>query len=169
MFSGVVCSLIPPAVLPSWGLLRNVTSGWFLEADQLRGKINFLSAALCVWALRYRELSMKSVTSRKKHFRLPPPPKLPTAKSRKRRGGVAVGVGFASRLSNISGGIIGLFMRNVSWFISGWISFAFPSSTLTKKLHKSTAPLCQHFASSKFIRADSRQNWDISRTYHRSP
>lgn len=48
MFSGVVCSLIPPAVLPSWGLLRNVTSGSFLEADQLRGKINFLSAALCV-------------------------------------------------------------------------------------------------------------------------
>lgn len=93
MFSGVVCSIIPQAVLPSWGLLRNVTSGSFLEADQLRGKINFLSAALCVCAPRCRELSMKSVTSRKKHFRLPPP-KLPTAKSRKRRGGVTVGVGF---------------------------------------------------------------------------
>lgn len=166
MFSGVVCSLILQAVLPSWGLLRNGTSGSFLEADQLRGKINFLSAALCVWAPRYRELLMKSVTSRKKHFRLPPP-KLPTAKSRKRRGGVAVGVGLASRLSNISGGIIGLFMRNVSWFISGWISFAFPLSMLTKKLHKSAAPSCQHFASSKFIGADTRQNRDISRTYDR--
>lgn len=154
MFSGVVCSLILRAVLPPWGLLRNVTSGSFLEADQLRGKINFLSAALCVWAPRYRELSMKSATSRKKHFR-PPPPKLPTAKSRKRRGGSTAGVGFASRLSNIGGEIIGLFMRNASWCISGWISFA--SSFLcvkvfSEKKDKNTAPSRQHLAVSESIR-----------------
>lgn len=162
MFSGVVCSLMPPAVLPSWGLLRNVTSGPFLEADQLRGKINFLSAALCVWAPRYRELSMKSVTSRKKHFRLPPP-KLPTAKSRKRRGGVTVGVGFASRLSNIGGGIIGPFTRDVSWYISGWISFAFSFLEVNgrkKKRERNTALSRQHLVFSESIRADTHRSRD---------
>lgn len=95
-----VCSLIPAALPPE--LLRNVTLGWFLEADQLR-ELNFTPQPhACSVALR--GIIDEECDIMQKYFRF----HLSNCPQLKRGGGL-----LKAELEVLKWGVVGLFICNL--------------------------------------------------------